>query len=63
MENKHNCENCKFRATYDKNPKSILGRIWRWHAGWCPGFKGYITSLPDEQRIEIANRYSLEKYT
>jgi hypothetical protein len=22
-----NCENCKFRAKYDKNPRSILGRI------------------------------------
>ena len=30
----HNCENCKFRAKYDDNPASFLGRIWRWHAGW-----------------------------
>lgn len=25
------CENCKFRAHYDKDPKSFLGRFWRWH--------------------------------
>ena len=24
---KHNCENCSIRAKYDKNPKSLLGRI------------------------------------
>ena len=62
MAEKHSCEACGFRARYDSNPKSFLGRIWRWHAGWCPGFKKYITSLPDEQRIEMAQRYGLKKY-
>lgn len=23
------CANCKFRARYDKNAKSLLGRFWR----------------------------------
>ena len=62
MTDKHSCEKCSFRARYDKNPKSLLGRIWRWHAGWCPGFKGYITSLPDDRRVEMAKRYRLKKY-
>ncbi len=62
MTEKHDCENCGFRARYDKNPKSLLGRIWRWHAGWCPGFKKYINSLPEEQRNELAQRYGLKKY-
>ena len=50
MAEKHSCANCSMRARYDKNPRSLLARIWHWHAGWCPGFKKYITSLPDEQR-------------
>jgi len=58
----YNCENCGLRAKYDKNPQSLLGRIWRWHAGWCPGWKRYITSLPDDERIGLAERYSIEKY-
>ena len=58
----HNCENCAFRAKYDKNPRSLLGRIWRWHAGWCPGWKRYITFLPDDERIGLAERYNLKKY-
>ncbi len=62
MAEKHSCANCSMRIRYDKNPRSLLARIWHWHAGWCPGFKKYITSLPDEQRIEMANRYSLKKY-
>ena len=62
MAEKHSCENCSFRARYDKNPRSLLGRIWHWHAGWCPGFKRYIKALPDEQRIEMAKRYRLKKY-
>ena len=58
----HNCENCKFRGKYDNKPKSILGRIWRWHAGWCPGWKKYMLSLPDEKRKELAEKYNLKKF-
>ncbi len=31
----HNCENCKFRAHYDKKPDSFLGKFWRWHINFC----------------------------
>jgi hypothetical protein len=56
------CAKCGFRARYDRNPKSILGRIWRWHAGWCPGWKSYMKSLPDEERISLAEKYGMDKY-
>jgi hypothetical protein len=59
---KQNCENCGFRSKYDNNPKSFLGRLWRWHANWCPGWKKYMKSLPDEQRVELAERYGMKKY-
>ncbi len=59
---KHNCENCGFRAKYDNKPKSFLGRIWKWHIGWCPGWKRYITSLPSDERITLAEKYDLKKY-
>lgn len=58
----HNCGNCGFRGKYDKNSDSFLGRVWRWHAGWCPGWKKYITSLPREERIKLADKYGMEKY-
>lgn len=51
------CEKCRFRAQYDKNPHSILGRIWKWHTGWCPGWKAYLKTLPDEARQEMVQRY------
>ena len=53
-----NCASCKFRAKYDHNPRSILGRIWKWHTGWCPGWKAYLKSLPKEARREVLERYS-----
>jgi hypothetical protein len=53
-----NCENCKFRAKYDKNPRSILGRIWKWHIGWCPGWKAYLKSLSDGERKNLTEQYS-----
>ncbi len=59
---KHMCANCGFRAKYDNNPKSFLGKIWRWHAGWCPGWKAYITSLPNDERIKLAVKYDMKKY-
>ncbi len=58
----HNCENCRFRARYDQNQRSIIGRLWRWHINWCPGWKKYITSLPDEDRNRISRTYNLKKY-
>jgi hypothetical protein len=62
MDAKPNCETCGLRARYDRNPRSLLGRLWRWHAGWCPGFKKYMTSLPQEERTDLARRYGLKKY-
>ena len=62
MPDEQTCEKCKLREKYDNNPKSLLGRLWRWHAGWCPGWKGYITSLSPETRNEIAKKYNMKKY-
>lgn len=59
---KHNCETCKFRKKYDAEPGSLLGRLWRWHAGWCPGWKKYMTSLDREERIILAKRYRMKKF-
>lgn len=62
MDKKYPCETCGFRAKYDNGPESLLGRLWRWHAGWCPGWKKYMQSLPAEKRIELAKRYNMKKY-
>lgn len=60
---KHNCDNCKFRVKFDQNPSSLMGRLWRWHTNWCPGWKRYMNSLEDEKRNIIAKNYSMEKIT
>jgi hypothetical protein len=56
------CSKCSFRARYDNNPKSFLGRIWRWHTKYCPGWKRYMKSLPDDERGKLAEKYDMEKY-
>jgi hypothetical protein len=53
----HNCEHCKFRELYDKNPESVVGKIWKWHTGWCPGWKSYLKSLPGEKRAVVVGKY------
>lgn len=57
-----NCANCAFRAKYDNNPKSFLGRLWRWHANWCPGWKQYMASVSEQEQTELAQKYNLKKY-
>ncbi|WP_297091035.1 hypothetical protein [uncultured Draconibacterium sp.] len=57
---KSNCENCKMRAKYDAKPKSFAGRFWRWHINWCPGWKGYMKSLSENERRVIKKEYQLK---
>jgi len=54
------CDNCKFRAKHDENPKSFLGRVWRWHISFCPGWKKYFKSLSEEKKKEVALQYGLK---
>lgn len=56
------CAECVFRARYDANPKSLLGRFWRWHINFCPGWKGYFTSLPQDEKAKLASMYGFRKY-
>lgn len=56
-----NCENCAMKAKYDKNPKSFIGRFWKWHIKFCPGWKSYLLSVSDEKRQELFNTYGERK--
>ena len=47
----HNCSKCPIRAKFEKNPRSLLGRFWRWHIDYCP----------DEQQL-LRNKYNFKKY-
>ena len=57
-----NCEKCKFRAKYDQMPNSFLGRFWRWHINFCPGWKGYFNGLSEEKKTELREKYHFTKY-
>lgn len=56
------CENSKFRAHYDKNPQSLLGRFWRWHINFCPGWKGYFTNQDEATKAALREKYDFKKY-
>jgi hypothetical protein len=56
------CGKCRFRAKYDNNPDSLLGRIWKWHTTWCPGWKRYMKSLPADERTRLARKYGMTKF-
>ena len=50
MNQQYPCESCKFRASYDEDPKSAKGRFWRWHINWCPGWKNFFTHQDEETK-------------
>jgi hypothetical protein len=54
---KSNCDNCPIRAKYDANPKSLIGRFWRWHINFCPGWKGYMKPLNDSTSNHLKSLY------
>lgn len=58
----HACENCKIRAHCDAKPKLLMGRFWRWHINFCPGWKSYFTSQPPEKQAELRKQYDFDKY-
>jgi hypothetical protein len=55
-----NCPRCSLRAKYDKNPRSLAGRFWRWHIKWCPGWKAYIKSLNEGERAKLKAQYKIK---
>ena len=46
----------------EKNPKSLIGRFWRWQINFCPSWRGYFKSLPPEKQEEIRKKYDFWKY-
>ncbi|WP_200774199.1 hypothetical protein [Thermosyntropha lipolytica] len=43
------CANCPIRKKAEKNPHSLLYRIWKWHTTWCPGYRSYQAKLSRKQ--------------
>lgn len=54
------CGTCRLRRRYDANPQSLLGRLWRWHISWCPGWRAYLASLPPEEQRLLRQHYNLQ---
>ena len=39
-----------------------MGRFWRWHINFCPGWKGYFKALSPDEQNEIRKKYNFDKY-
>ena len=62
VKNEFKCDICPIKARYDNNPKSLVGRFWRWHISFCPGWKAYMNSLSTQDRQTLAEKYKQKKY-
>lgn len=58
----YKCSNCPMRAKYEEKPKSLVGRFWRWHINFCPGWKGYFNSLTEAEKEALRSKYNFTKY-
>lgn len=58
----YKCANCKLRNNYENNPQSLLGRFWRWHINFCPGWRAYFNSLDADAQQTLRDRYTFTKY-
>ena len=43
------CATCSIRQRAEANPNAITARIWKWHTGWCPGWRAYQNALKDAE--------------
>jgi hypothetical protein len=41
------CEKCFFKGYAERKPDSWVARLWRWHTGWCPGWRAYQKKLAE----------------
>ncbi len=46
------CEVCQIRLYAERKPQSLIARLWRWHTGWCPGWKRYQAELARQKAEE-----------
>jgi hypothetical protein len=49
-EKSYACETCQMRKKAEANPKALMSRLWRWHTGWCPGWKAYQAHLAEQAK-------------
>jgi len=46
------CDKCPFKKFAERHPANLLIRLWRWHTGWCPGWRAYQKKLARRQQTE-----------
>jgi hypothetical protein len=47
-----NCHTCGLRERAQAKPTSLAARLWRWHTGWCPGWKAYQAHLAEQAKAQ-----------
>ncbi|MCF8099736.1 MAG: hypothetical protein K9K65_17985 [Desulfarculaceae bacterium] len=44
------CATCAMKRYAEKKPGTIWAKLWRWHTGWCPGYKRYQAWLAAQDK-------------
>lgn len=43
------CAKCGIRQRAEANPNATMARVWKWHTGWCPGWRAYQNALTETE--------------
>lgn len=46
------CADCGLRKKAEEKPNSLVAKLWKWHTGWCPGWKAYQAWLKESEQTE-----------
>ena len=60
IERLHSCKKCRIRAYAEREPNSIVGRVWRWHSSWCPMWKAHQENRAEEQPGQLQQIGSID---
>lgn len=44
------CDECPLRKKAEEKPGKFMSKLWKWHTGWCPGWKAYQQSLQEKEQ-------------
>lgn len=39
------CGVCPLGRLAARRPDALFARLWRWHTGWCPGYRAHQRAL------------------
>ena len=45
------CQRCiQYDEQWKTGPHTLRLRFWKWHTGWCPGYKAHLKAVANQAK-------------